>query len=100
MTMSETANRLPLAFKLFYTAFMAVLIPVYWYYYGPSNFLYFCHGSLTISLIVIWLQKPLLISMCAVGILIPQALWVIDFVARLFGFSLTGMTDYMFNANS
>jgi hypothetical protein len=21
---------------------MAVLIPVYWYHYGPTNFLYFC----------------------------------------------------------
>ena len=38
--------------------------------------------------------------MCAVGILIPQALWVIDFAARALGFSLTGMTDYMFNPNS
>ena len=34
--------------------------------------------------------------MCAVGILAPQALWVVDFLVRLFGFSLTGMTDYMF----
>src|ERR1044072_7743385 len=100
MTMSETANRLPLAFKLAYTAFMAVLIPVYWYYYGPTNFLYFCDVALILSLIGIWLESPLLISMWAVGILIPQALWVIDFVAGVFGFPITGMTAYMFNANS
>jgi hypothetical protein len=98
--MTQTANRLPLAFKLAYTAFMAVLIPVYWYYYGPTNFLYFCDVALIISLVGIWLESPLLISMCAVGILIPQALWVIDFVAGLFGFQMTGMTAYMFNANS
>jgi hypothetical protein len=100
LTMTQTANRLPLAFKLAYTAFMAVLIPVYWYYYGPTNFLYFCDVALIISLVGIWLETPLLISMCAVGILIPQALWVIDFVAGLFGFQMTGMTAYMFNANS
>lgn len=98
--MTQTANRLPLAFKIAYTAFMAVLIPVYWYYYGPSNFLYFCDVSLIISLIGIWLESPLLISMCAVGILIPQAVWVADFLARAFGFKLTGMTDYMFNPDS
>jgi hypothetical protein len=100
MTMAESANRLPLVFKLAYTAFMAVLIPVYWYYYGPTNFLYFCDVALIISLVGIWLESPLLISMCAVGIMIPQALWVIDFVAGVFGFQVTGMTTYMFNSNN
>ena len=98
--MTQTANRLPLAFKLVYTAFVAVLIPVYWYYYGPTNFLYFCDVALIISLIGIWLESSLLISMCAVGILVPQALWVTDFVAGVFGFQLTGMTSYMFNSNN
>ena len=98
--MAESANRLPLVFKLAYTAFMAVLIPVYWYYYGPTNFLYFCDVALIISLVGIWLESPLLISMCAVGIMIPQALWVIDFVAGVFGFQVTGMTTYMFNSNN
>jgi hypothetical protein len=100
MPVTQTANRLPLAFKLAYTAFMAVLLPVYWHYYGPTNFLYFCDVSLIISLAGIWLESPLLISMCAVGILIPQAVWVIDFVAGLFGITLTGMTGYMFNPNT
>jgi hypothetical protein len=100
MRVTRTANRLPLAFKLAYTAFMAVLVPVYWHFYGPTNFLYFCDVSLIISLVGIWLESPLLISMCAVGILIPQAVWVIDFISRAFGYPLTGMTDYMFNANT
>jgi hypothetical protein len=38
--MTETA-RIPLVLKLGYTAFMAVLVPVYWHYYGPTHFLYF-----------------------------------------------------------
>jgi hypothetical protein len=100
MTMAESVNRLPLAFKLTYTAFMAVLIPVYWYYYGPTNFLYFCDVTLIILLAGIWLESALLVSMCAVGILILQTLWVVDFTVRIFGVSLTGMTDYMFNPNT
>ena len=97
--MTDSANRLPLWLKLVYTAFMAVLIPVYWYYYGPTNFLYFCDTALILTLVGIWIESPLLVSMCAVGILMPQTLWVVDFVARLFGVSLTGLTDYMFAAD-
>jgi hypothetical protein len=92
-------HRLPLWLKLAYTVFMAVLIPVYWYYYGPTNFLYFCDVALILTLVGVWIESPLLISMCAVGILAPQAYWVIDFLANLFGISLTGLTDYMFAAD-
>jgi hypothetical protein len=94
--MSETANRLTLPLKLVYTAFMTVLVPVYWYYYGPTNFLYFCDVALFLTLAAIWLENSLLVSMCAVGIVAPQMLWVVDFVANIFGVSLIGMTDYMF----
>src|ERR1043166_1065814 len=94
--MAQPALRLPLAFKLAYTAFMIVLVPVYWYYYGPTNFLYFCDVSLFLTLVGIWIESPLLISMCAVGILAPQTLWVADFVLNIVGVHLTGMTDYMF----
>ena len=92
-------KRLPLWLKLAYSAFMAVLVPVYWHYYGPTNFLYFCDMALILTLIGIWIENPLLISMCAVGILAPQALWIVDFLMHLAGVSLTGVTDYMFAAD-
>jgi hypothetical protein len=38
--------------------------------------------------------------MCAVGIILPQIYWCIDFFVRAFGVSLTGMTDYMFNSST
>jgi hypothetical protein len=95
-----STERLPLWLKLAYSAFMAVLVPVYWYYYGPTNFLYFCDTALILTLVGIWIESPLLVSMCAVGILAPQAVWVIDFAANLVGLPLTGMTDYMFNPNT
>ena len=71
--MTQTASRVPLWLKLAYTAFMAVLVPVYWHYYGPTNFLYFCDVALILTLVAIWPENALLISMCAVGILVPQA---------------------------
>ena len=89
---------MPLALKLTYSAFMAAFIPVYWHYYGPTNFLYFCDVALILTLLAIWPENALLVSMCAVGILIPQAVWVVDILAGAMGFSLTGMTDYMFDA--
>jgi hypothetical protein len=92
------SRRIPLPLKLAYTAFMAVLIPIYWTNYGPTNFLYFCDLALLLTLAGVWLESPLFVSMPTVGILAPQILWVADFGLNLLGFPLTGMTDYMFNA--
>jgi hypothetical protein len=88
----------PFALKVAYSAFMAVLIPVYLYYYGPTNFIYFCDFALLLTLLGIWIENPLLVSMCAVGITASQAMWIVDFLANLGGLSITGLTDYMFEA--
>jgi hypothetical protein len=90
-------RRVPLLLKLLYTAFMAVMVPVYWYNWGPTNFLYFCDLALFLTLAAIWTENPLLASIPAVGILVPQAVWVADFLTRA---HITGMTDYMFDSNS
>ena len=95
--MTQAAARVPLGLKVAYTVYMAVLIPVYWHYYGPTNFLYFCDIALIFTLIAIWPENALLISMCAVGILVPQLLWVIDFLSNAAGVPLIGMADYMFD---
>jgi hypothetical protein len=98
--MTHTAHRIPLWLKLAYTAFMAVLVPVYWRSYGPTNFLYFCDIALILTLAGVWLESALLVSMCAVGIVLPQMLWVLDFVLHFFGASPIGLTDYMFKDTS
>ncbi len=98
-TMTAATARVPLFIKLAYSVFIAVLVPVYWHYYGPTNFLYFCDVALILTVIAIWPENALVLSMCAVGILIPQAVWVIDFLLNTAGLSLTGLTDYMFDAN-
>lgn len=90
-------GRIPPSLKLAYSAFMAVLVPVYLTQYGPTNFLYFCDIALILTLVGIWAESALLVSICAVGILAPQTLWVVDFAAQAAGHPLTGMTAYMFN---
>lgn len=93
-----SVSSIPLLAKLAYSLFMAVLVPVYLRQYGPSNFLYFCDVALLITLAGIWLESPLLISLAAVGILLPQVFWVLDFLAHALRLPATGMTDYMFES--
>ncbi len=90
-------RRIPLTLKLLCTAFVAVLVPYYWSAYGPRNFLYFCDVALLLTLVGMWTENSLLISMEAVAIVLPQMIWVIDFLGRLLGLHLLGMTNYMFD---
>jgi len=95
--MCQTTRQIPLWLKCAYTLFCAVLVPYYWHAYGPSNFLYFCDVALFFALGAIWLESPLLASMPAVGILLPQALWMLDLLGELVGLRLVGLTEYMFD---
>lgn len=96
---TQKVRVIPLGLKMAYTAFMAVLVPVYWHQYGPTNFLYFCDVALFLTLLGIWTESRFLISLSAVGILLPQALWCLDFAVQLTGHKLTGMTAYMFDSH-
>lgn len=89
-------RKVPLGLKVAYTLFMAAWIPSYWVAYGPSNFLYFCDIALFVTLVALWKESRLLASAPAVGILIPQTLWCLDFCCGLFGYFPVGMTKYMF----
>src|ERR1700683_5143926 len=82
---APASARIPLWLKLAFTGFMALLIPVYWSNYGPTNFLYFCDVALILTLVGVWSENRLLISMSAVGIVVPQVLWVVDFAEKLPG---------------
>lgn len=84
--------------KLPYTLFMAVLVPIYWRDYGPTNFLYFCDVALFLALISLWSGQMLWASAAAIGILLPQAIWMADFLGSAIGLPVTGMTLYMFDA--
>ena len=96
---SGRPRKIPLVAKIAATVFLAVLIPVYWQTYGPTNFLWFCDAALILTVAGMWLESPLFISMCAVGILLPQCLWLADLGCQLAGFRLLGLTSYMFDAH-
>jgi hypothetical protein len=93
-------KRIPGWVKLAYSVFVAVLVPCYWVTYSPWNFLYFCDIALLVTAVAIWIESPLLVSMQAVAIMLPQMLWVVDFLFQLVaGVQITGMTAYMFDSN-
>lgn len=94
---SRPSARIPLWVKLAYTAFVCVLVPHYLWAYGPTNFLYFCDVALLMTLVAVWRESSLWASMPAVGILLPQSLWIVDYLGGLCGFRVVGMTAYMFD---
>jgi len=89
-------RRIPLWAKLFVTLFAAVLVPVYWREYGPTNFLWFCDAGLLLTVVALWTESRLLISMNALALTIPQTIWAIDFVS---GGHVLGIARYMFDSN-
>ena len=94
---AEDSRSISNAITFTFTAFMCVLVPVYWANYGPTNFLYFCDVALFLTLISLWGKNSLAASMAAVGIVIPQVFWCIDFGFELSGVHLSHMTSYMFD---
>lgn len=78
-----------------FTLFVAILIPVYWYHYGPGNFLWFSDIALFAVLIALWTGNRLVYSMMAIGVLPLETLWTADFLS---GGRLIGLAAYMFDA--
>lgn len=95
--LNKHQHKIPLAAKMAGTAFLVVLVPIYLHTYGPTNFLWFCDAALLLTVAGMWLESSLLISMCAVGILLPQFLWLVDFGSNLLGFHFLNLTRYMFD---
>ena len=86
------------------TIFVAMMIPIYSYYYGPLNFLWFSDMGLFLTVIALWAQSDLIFSMAAVGILTLEIAWCLDFITDLSrALDLTkfdlvdGLSDYMFH---
>lgn len=94
-----TGGPLPMWLRVGFTAFMAVLVPYYWVEYGPTNFIYFCDIALFLALAAVWTEKPIFASMAAIGLVLPQMLWQVDFLTNVMGIPIVGMTDYMFDSN-
>jgi hypothetical protein len=96
--MNRRRRRIPMWIKIGFSAWVAVLIPVYYHHYGPANYLWFSDVALFGGLIACWMEHRLLASMMAVLVLVPEGLWMAEFVVQLTtGWSITGMTNYMFD---
>jgi hypothetical protein len=92
--------RIPLWFKLLWTAGVIVWIPVYWRQYGLQNFLFFCDLGNILITIGLWLESPLIFSWQATGLLVFQTLFAFDLaVAVASGRHPIGGTEYMFDPN-
>jgi len=91
-------DQIHLGIKVGYTLFLLVLVPVYWAQYGPKNFLWFSDIALLATGAALWLESPLLASMMALAVLLPELAWNADFFGRLLtGHRLFGMSAYMFD---
>jgi hypothetical protein len=87
--------------KIVYTLFMCVLIPVYWFHYGPGNFLWFSDIALFITAAALWLESSLLVSMMALSVIVLESVWIVDFVIGLItGSSVIGLSAYMFDSKN
>ena len=83
-----------------YTVFVCVLVPAFWVEHGPQNFLWGSDIALFVTLIAVWIENRLLVSMMTLAVLVPELAWNIDFVVRLvFGPEAAPLrgTRYMFD---
>ena len=88
--------------KIPYTIFVCVLVPVYWVERGPANFLWLSDVALLAMVPALWMENRFLTSMMAVGVLLPEFAWNLDFFLRLIaGFDVIGLnaTGYMFESH-
>ena len=91
----------PLWCKIVYTLFVCVLVPIYWRFYGPRNFLWFSDVALLTTAVALWLESPLLASMMTLAIALPETGWNVDFFVRIAtGRQLLGLSAYMFDSRT
>jgi hypothetical protein len=92
------SEAVPLWAKIAYTAFLAVIVPVYWARNGLANFLWFSDIALIATGVALWLESSVLASAMAVGVFLPELLWNVSYFGRLVtGAHITSLADYMFD---
>jgi hypothetical protein len=92
------SRRVPMWLKIAWTMFLAALVPIYWSWYGPGNFLWFSDIALFLTLVALWREWSLPASVAAVSVLLLETVWVADFVLRLIsGVDVIGVARYMFD---
>ena len=72
-----------LTFKIAYTAFVLLVVVIWWRHYGWRNFLWLSDIAFIGAVPALWLESAALASVLAVAVLLPELIWNIDFAARL-----------------
>jgi hypothetical protein len=79
------------------TAYVAVLVLVYWRQYGWKNFLWMSDIALFGSTVALWWPNRLLCSVETVSVLVLEIIWGIDVLLRLMlGPRFAVLSKYMF----
>lgn len=94
----ERARRAPHWLRVTVTAFVAILVPVYWYHYGTLHFLWISDLALFATVFVLWRGSRLVNSMLVLGALPFELFWNLGFWGQLAtGYTFGGLASYMFD---
>lgn len=94
----QRSKLIPTKLKVGHSAFVAILVPVYWRYWGPGNFLWFSDLALIGMVSALWFEQRRLTSMIALSIVLPEVPWNVGYFTRLLtGRELFGLSHYMFD---
>lgn len=96
---AATLDAVTWALRALFTVLVVVVVPVYFVKYGPSNFLWFSDIGLFGICAALWLEQPLLGSMMAIAVLLPEALWLVSFITGAIarGRGVSTLATYMFD---
>jgi hypothetical protein len=95
MAATGRARSVPLWLKLGYGVAVPVIAVVYWQAYGPQNYLWLSDIALALTAAAVWTGSRRLASMAAVGVLLIELAWSVDFLS---GGRLIGLAAYMYDA--
>jgi len=88
-------SRLPLGLKIFLATFSLTLIVYNTLHQGAQSLLYFCNVALFVATFGICVERALLVSMAAVGVVMIQLLWSLDLLLSIADLSPVRMTEFM-----
>lgn len=71
--------------KVAATVVVGVFVPVYWSQAPSGSFIWFFDIALLATVVALWFEWPLLASMMALAVLLPELAWNIGFFSRLLG---------------
>jgi hypothetical protein len=98
MALPVRGSALPITPKLIWTLFVPFQVPVYTWWYGLPNFLWFSNLALFLSGYALWRENRLAASMMSLSVLLPEALWNFEFFGRLIAKrKILGLAGYMFD---